>query len=92
VLWSDESSFGIGKNLRHIRVWQKQNKRYAWDCIFPTFRGGRTSAMVWGAFTGFDKCPLVIMPQDKRTSIKFLTIVYEPTLSGFYFYMITISN
>ena len=92
MLWSDESSFEIDKNLRHIRVWLKQNKRYAWDCIVPTFGGGRTSAMVWGAFTSFDECPLVIMPQDKRTSSNFVTIVHEPTLSGIYIYMITINS
>ena len=41
--------------------------------------------MVWGAFTSFDKCPLVIMPLDKRTTSDFVTIVYGATLSGFYF-------
>ena len=41
--------------------------------------------MVWGAFTGFEKSPLVIMPPDKRTASDFVDIVYEGTLSGFYF-------
>jgi hypothetical protein len=41
--------------------------------------------MVWGAFVGFGKCSLVIMPLDKRTTSDFVTIVYEATLSGFYF-------
>jgi hypothetical protein len=42
--------------------------------------------MVWGALTGFDKCPLVIMPPDKRTTSNFVTIVYQATLSGLYFF------
>jgi hypothetical protein len=41
--------------------------------------------MVWGAFIGFDKCPLIIMPPDNRTASDFVTIVYEGALSGFYF-------
>jgi hypothetical protein len=47
--------------------------------------------MVWGAFTDFDKCPLVIMPPDIRTASDFLTIVYDCllrmiiVLSKFYF-------
>ena len=41
--------------------------------------------MVWGAFTGFDKSPLVTIPSDKRSSCDFVTIVYEGVLSGFYF-------
>lgn len=41
--------------------------------------------MVFSAFTNFDKCPLVIIPPDRRTTIDFVTRVYEGTLSGFYF-------
>nr|PNR48331.1 hypothetical protein PHYPA_012807 [Physcomitrium patens] len=41
--------------------------------------------MVWGAFTGFDKSPLVIILLDKRSARDFVTIVYEGVLSGFYF-------
>ena len=41
--------------------------------------------MVWGAFTGFDKSPLVIMALGERTAKHFVQKVYEGTLSGFYF-------
>jgi hypothetical protein len=41
--------------------------------------------MVWGAFTGFDKCPLVIMPANRRSAHDFVEIVYEGALSGFNF-------
>ena len=84
MIWSDESSFEIGKNLRQFRLWQlRPYKRYAWDCIAPTFRSGRTLVMVWGAFTNFDKCPLVIMPLDNRTTSNFVTIAFEAILSRF---------
>jgi len=42
--------------------------------------------MVWSAFIGFDKCPLVIVPPHKRTTNNFVTIVYKATLSEFYFF------
>lgn len=51
----------------------------------PTFKSGRTSVMIWGAFTGYEKCPIVIMPPDRRTIGDFVDIVYEGCLSGFYF-------
>jgi hypothetical protein len=41
--------------------------------------------MVWGAFSGFDKCPLVFLPQKERTASHFVQNVYEAALSGFYF-------
>ena len=63
----------------------KTIRKIAWDCIAPTLKSGRTSVMVWGAFVGFNKCPLVIMFLDKRTASDFVTIVYEGALSGFYF-------
>ena len=41
--------------------------------------------MVWSAFIGFDKSPLVIMAPRERTAKHFVQKVYEGTLSGFYF-------
>ena len=42
--------------------------------------------MVWGAFIGFDKSPLVIIAPGERTAKHFVQKVYEEgTLSGFYF-------
>ena len=41
--------------------------------------------MDWGAFTGFDKSPLVIMALGERTAKHFVQKVYEGTLSDFYF-------
>ena len=41
--------------------------------------------MIWGTFTGYEKCPIVIMPSNRRTSVDFVDIVCEGRLSGFYF-------
>ena len=53
VIWTDEASFEIGKNSRQLKVWRRSYKRYSWDCLAPTFKSGRTSVMIWGAFTGY---------------------------------------
>ncbi|CAA9501973.1 MAG: hypothetical protein AVDCRST_MAG96-2018 [uncultured Segetibacter sp.] len=66
-------------------VWRRASERYSLSCLAPTFKSGRTSVMVWGAFSGFDKCPLVVMPSHKHTAKDFVDIVYEGRLSGFYF-------
>ena len=41
--------------------------------------------MIWGAFTGYEECPIVVMPSDKRTSADFVDVVYEGRLSGFFY-------
>ena len=41
--------------------------------------------MVWGAFIGFDKSPLVIMILGERMAKHFVQKVYEGTLNYFYF-------
>ena len=85
VIWTDESSFELGKTSRQIRVWRKVHEAYESKCLAPTFKSGRSSVMIWGAFTGFDKSPLVIMPEGERTATDFVHNVYDGTLSAFYF-------
>ena len=85
MIWTDEASFEIGKNSRQVKVWRRPYERYSWDCLALTFKSRHTSVMIWGAFTGYEKCPIVIMPSDKRISANFVDIVYEDQLSGFYF-------
>ena len=85
VIWTDEASFEIGKNSWQVKVWWRSYERYSWDCLAPTFKSERTFFMIWGAFTGYEKCFFVIMPSDRQTSADFVDIVYEGRLSGFYF-------
>lgn len=86
VMWTDESSFEIGKHSRQIRVWRKSYERYHWDCIAPTFKSGRTSIMVWGAFTASSKCYLVLIPPDKLKAFDFLDVVYQSALEPYYYH------
>ena len=55
IIWTDESTFEIGKNSRQVRVWRTANERYSSNCIVPTFKSGRTSLMIWGAYAGGQK-------------------------------------
>ena len=41
--------------------------------------------MVWGAFTGFDKSPLIFLPQGEWIVADFVKNVDDVTLSAFYF-------
>ncbi|GJJ75043.1 hypothetical protein EMPS_07401 [Entomortierella parvispora] len=85
VIWTDESSFEIGKNSRRIRVWRRSYERFHSDCLASTFKSGRTSVMVWGAFCGdLKKCKLILIPKDKRTAADYVKYVYENALSGYY--------
>ena len=85
VIWTDETSFEIGKRSRQVKVWRKSHERFFLDCLAPTFKSGRSSVMVWGVITGFEKYPLVIIPPDRRSGRDFVNVVYESRLSGFYF-------
>ena len=83
VIWTDESSFEIGKNSRQTLVWRRTDERFHSYCTTPSFKSGRTSVMVWGAFLAGKKLPLVFMPPGRRTAVDFVQLVYELTLGPF---------
>ena len=82
VIWTSEASFEIGRNSRQVKVWHRPYERYSWDFLAPIFKYGRTRVMIWGAFIGYEKCPIVVMPSDKQTSADF---VDKGRLSGFFY-------
>ena len=55
VIWTDESSFELGKMSRQIRVWRKPHETYASQCLAPIFKSSRSSVMVWGVLLAFTK-------------------------------------
>jgi hypothetical protein len=83
VVWTDESSFEVGKTFRPIRVWRTKNEKYRQSCLAPSFKSGRTSVMVWGAFAGSSMADLVVIPPGQRKAVDFIDIVYEGALLGF---------
>lgn len=83
VIWTDEASFEVGKNVRRRRIWRKPEEKYNNDCLEPTFKSGRTSVMVWSAFSDNQKAQPVIIPSDQRSAKDFVDIVYEHNLKEF---------
>ena len=83
VVWTDESSVEIGKDILQKKVWRLPQEKYDKDCLKPSFKSGRTSFMVWGAICGRNKSELVFLPKDRRTSQDFVDLVYKPVLLGF---------
>jgi transposase len=86
VIWTDESSFEVGKPSCQIRVWRKAHERYNYNCLAPTFKSGRTSIMVWGAITGSSKSYLVLIPPNRRISKDFVEIVSQGALEHYYWH------
>lgn len=83
VIWTDESIFEIGKNFRQVLVWRTAYERYDNNCLTPTFKSGRTSVMIWGAFAGSQQSELVFIPKDQRTAKDFIELVYDGELLRF---------
>ena len=83
VVWTNESTFEVGKNSRQVHVWRNAYERYSSSCIVPTFKSGRTSLMIWGAFAGVQKSQLVFMPKDRRSAKDFVEVVYNVELLHF---------
>ncbi|KAI7959561.1 hypothetical protein MJO28_003352, partial [Puccinia striiformis f. sp. tritici] len=77
------SSFEIGKNSELVRVWRTKQKKYNLECLEPTFKSGRSSTMVWGAFFGITKTPLVFIPPSQRKAADFIRNLYKPGPGSF---------
>jgi transposase len=83
VIWTDEATFEIGKKFRQIRVWCSTKETYELDCFVPSFKNGRTSVMIWGAFYNNLRSSLAFMIPGRRTVLDFVDIVYEGPLKEF---------
>jgi transposase len=83
VLWTDESSFELGKNSKAISVWRQTDEKYRPECLEPTFRSGRSSTMIWGGFFDKTKAPVLFMPPGERNAASFIKNVYEKGLQPF---------
>ena len=83
VVWTDESSFELGKNTRQTKVWRMTDEAYLEDCLQPTFKSSRLSVMVWGAISWGKKSNLVVLEKGRTTSKDFIEQVYEGELGRF---------
>jgi hypothetical protein len=80
VLWTDESSFEIGKNSRQVRVWRNPSERFHSSCLIPSFKSGRQTVMVWGCFMWGKRGPLVIFPKGSINGAKYVKVMEEAML------------
>jgi hypothetical protein len=80
IVWTNESSFEIGKISRQVVVWRKPKDKYKKEYLTPTFKSGQTSTMVWGAFFGATRAPLTIIPPGQQKAAQFIKNVYEKAL------------
>ena len=82
ILWTDESSFEIGKNSRQVHVWRLTSECYNSSCLAPSFKSGRQTVMVWGCFMWGNHGPFVILPKGTINGVKYVEIM-EEALLGF---------
>jgi hypothetical protein len=75
-VWTDESSFEVGKNYRKVRVWRTVEK-YHNSCLTPLLKSGRTSMMVWGAVVGSSMSNLAVITPGQSKAVDFINIVYK---------------
>ena len=85
VIWTYESSFEMEKLLWKMKVWHKVYKHYKWKCLVPTFKLDCVLVMIWDAFLGFHKNPLILMPPRRWKATHFIDNVYKRVLNGLYF-------
>ena len=83
VLWTDESSFEIGKFSRQVVFWRKKEEKYKKKCLVPTFKSGQTSTMVWGAFFGHTRAPLAVVPPGQQSAKNLIDNIYDKELIPF---------
>ncbi|MBW0572862.1 hypothetical protein O181_112577 [Austropuccinia psidii MF-1] len=87
IIWTDESSFELGKKSDQVHVWQTPQEKYMLDNLQANHHLGQQSIMVWGAFIGSTKGPLFFL-DGTQTAATFIQQVYEPHLQPFYNFMV----
>ncbi|KAI7933980.1 hypothetical protein MJO28_017368 [Puccinia striiformis f. sp. tritici] len=80
VIWSDESSFETGKKTQRENVWRKKGERMKPECLEPTFKSGRSSTSIWGAFYGTSKIPIVFLQKGGTKAVDYIDQVYKGRL------------
>ncbi|CAH7690103.1 hypothetical protein PPACK8108_LOCUS25345, partial [Phakopsora pachyrhizi] len=78
VIWTDESSFEVGKKSHHVLVWRRVGGKFNEDCIESTFL-----MMIWCCFQGTKMGPMVILPKGCQNAQAFINNVIKPALKPF---------
>jgi hypothetical protein len=65
-------SLVIGSNVASL---QTTIEKHNLNCLAPTFKFGKMSIMVWGAFTATSKCYLFLIPSRQHNIVDFVDVV-----------------
>jgi hypothetical protein len=84
IIWTDECSIELGKNLCVCHVWRYPGEEYLAECLVPTFKSGRMSVMVWACIAYDWKGPLIFLPKDRRKGSDYVDLVLAGPLWDFY--------
>lgn len=85
VIWTNESTFQIGKLYFKVWVWRKVAKKYEASCLAPSLKSGRSSVIDWCGFIPRHKLKLVIMEPGCQTSDNLIKQAYEKSLGPFFY-------
>jgi hypothetical protein len=86
-LLSNESCFEVGKHLRVIQFGiERMESTLRIICVLFKFKSDCILVMVWGTFNGYEKSSIDIIHSNRWITIDLVNIVYEGTLSSFYFF------
>lgn len=84
VIWTDESSFEIGKKSGQVHIWRKAGEAYKTACLAGTHKSERNSVMIWGAIRFGEKSELVFMNKKERKGSDLVRNVYDQALLRFW--------
>lgn len=87
LIWTDESSFSTAGFGQQPPVTRKdgEEETYNADCLNQTWRSGRQSVMVWGAFCGEEKSELHFVPTNTSVNSSSYTLsILDPILIPFW--------
>jgi hypothetical protein len=86
VIWTDEFTFKVGKDYRMIWVTRRRDEDQAYlsKNYKPSFKSGRISIGVWGAFCGVKKGLLVVLGSSHIDQHRYREEILAPFGLPFY--------
>ena len=81
VIWSDETLLQVGHSSRRRWVTRRKGEELDSKNIYPTYKSGRVTLMVWACFTGEKVGPLMIFDKGGVGSDEYMEVILDGLLS-----------
>ena len=81
VIWSDECPLQVGHSSRRKWVTRKKGEELDSKNIYPTFKSGHITLMVWACFTGERLGPLMVFDEGGVGSDEYMEVILDGLLS-----------